>query len=151
VYISLPAAMVFTWMIEQNIALRRAQLVGGYLCFVCYVLLPAVGPGVYNWDAKAPTHGGMMLWRNCMPSIDFGWALLMARNTKNQVLASFLWVFAGLTAGGTIVVGQHYFIDLIAAVPYVLFIEWLAANVIFGRHALLSATTADSQGDAPPL
>ena len=133
VYVSLPVVMVLTWMIEQNRTLRRAQLIGGYLCFVFYVLLPAVGPGVYDWRANAAAHGQMMLWRNCMPSMHFAWILLMARNTQNKVLAGFLWVFAALTAASTIVVGQHYFIDLIAVVPYVILVQWLAENVHIGR------------------
>jgi membrane-associated phospholipid phosphatase len=138
-YIALPVVMVITWLIEQNIPLRRAELIGGYMCFVFYLLLPAVGPGVYNWTANAPAHGQIMLWRNCMPSMHFAWALLMARYTRGKILKACLWVFAALTAAGTIAVGQHYFIDLIAAVPYVFAVEWLAARVSFGRRVQVSA------------
>jgi len=139
VYEALPVVMVLTWIVEQNRALRRAMLLGGYLCFVFYVLMPAVGPGVYDWKANLPVRGQMMLWRNCMPSMHFGWALLMARYTRNRLFAGFLWLFAVLTAAGTIVVGQHYFIDLIAAVPYVLFVEWLTEKVPIGRRAQVPA------------
>src|SRR5215467_3436406 len=130
-YEALPVVMVFTWIVEQNRSLRRSMLLGGYLCFIFYLLFPAVGPGVYDWTTHTPAHGQMMLWRNCMPSMHFGWALLMARSAWKNWLAGFLWVFAALTAAATIVVGQHYFIDLIAAVPYVMMVEWLTEHVRF--------------------
>jgi spermidine synthase len=61
--------------------------------------------------------------RNGMPSMHFAWAVLLwltARQVGNRWLSGFFAVLLGLTFIATMAVGEHYLIDLVAALPVVL-------------------------------
>lgn len=55
----------------------------------------------------------------------FTWALLIALNSRSW-LRWPLSVYAGLIGISTIVLGQHYVVDLIAALPYTAAVQLLA-------------------------
>jgi membrane-associated phospholipid phosphatase len=119
VYNLLAPVMAITWIIERNHTMRRALLFGGIFCWFFYAAIPAVGPIYY-------THGGSAdALRNCFPSMHFTWALLIALNSRSW-LRWPLWVYAGLIGISTIALGQHYVIDLIAALPYTAAMQLLA-------------------------
>lgn len=130
VYDALAAVIAAAWLIEQDRTMRRAFLIGGALCFAGYVLFPAVGPAHYDWL----THSAGQFPPNCLPSMHFGWALLLALNARARWLRNGLWIYAALIAVATVAVGEHYLIDLIAAVPYVCGVQWLALRV--HKHTL---------------
>ena len=124
-YAALPEMVGLAWVVEQNLRMRRALLLGGCLCFFFYALFPAVGPGYFDWRHQVAPTGAL---NNCMPSMHFTWALLLVLNARSLWLRSVLWFYAGLIAAATLGLREHYLIDLIAAVPYAFMIQWLAAR-----------------------
>jgi hypothetical protein len=73
-----------------------------------YLVFPAAGPA-HLGDRLAP--------RNCMPSMHLAWALVLAAYLPRR----WRWagaLFALLTAAATLGTGEHYWIDLAAALAY---------------------------------
>jgi membrane-associated phospholipid phosphatase len=115
--------MTTAWTLEQGIILRRTVLIGGLACFVFYYAFPAVGPIWFNWSATSQLPS---VPRNCFPSMHFAWALMLAWNMRNRWLRLGFSYYAALIAISTLVLRQHYVIDLIAAVPYAIAVQWVA-------------------------
>ena len=69
--------------------------------------------------------------RNCMPSLHVGWALLVYWHARTLGTAARMggafWLASTILA--TLAMGQHYFIDLVVAVPFAALIDALAAGV----------------------
>jgi membrane-associated phospholipid phosphatase len=61
-----------------------------------------------------------------MPSMHLTWALLIAINARSAVLRVGLWVYVVLIAAATLALREHYLVDLIAAVPYTIAVQWIA-------------------------
>jgi hypothetical protein len=104
----------------------------GVLGFFLYLICPATGPvHCFNTfpdsppslnDSQVELITVTNLPRNAMPSLHFGWALLMslyAWMRRNWVLALSSTAFVAFTALATLGFGEHYLIDLIVAVPLV--------------------------------
>ena len=125
VYAALPLMIGFAWSLEQDFLMRRAVVLAGCLCFVCYALFPAVGPGGFDWMLQA----ARFVPRNAMPSMHLTWALLIALNARRPRLRIGLWIYAALMALATLTLRQHYLVDLIAAVPFTFAIQWLAVHL----------------------
>jgi hypothetical protein len=119
VYNFLAYAIVIVWLMQRNHTLRRALLIGGIGVWFFYAFFPATGPVYYAHGLTA------VALRNCLPSMHFVWAVLLALNSRSW-LRGPLWVYAGLMAVATVALGEHYVIDLIAAVPYTIAVQWLA-------------------------
>ncbi len=140
-YVSLPAVIGLAWVLEQDLQMRRAVLLGGCLCFAFYALFPAVGPGQYDWARQVPTPYAP---DNCMPSMHLTWALLIALNARATSLRVALWIYAAVMVVATLALREHYLIDLIAAVPYTLAVQgmarrqWLKGFEPMGRVGPLS-------------
>ena len=99
--------------------LLTACVLAPLLAAVGYLLCPAVGPG-WVGDPHAA--------RDCMPSMHFTWALLFwwySRGRVRKLMAVFAWVTAAATLG----LGQHYWIDLVAAVPFTVAVVWLVRRL----------------------
>jgi hypothetical protein len=104
-----------------------------------YFLVPACGPLYVN-----NSHGvGLLLlhgWPNCWPSLHLVTALLFFYYRPGGTTAIVASVFMVLgTAFTTLATGQHYAIDLLAAIPFSGFIwatiaghQKLAAGLLFG-------------------
>ena len=122
-YVSLPAVIGVAWVLEQDLLMRRAVLFGGCLCFAFYALFPAVGPGQFDFTRQVPTPYAP---DNCMPSMHLTWALLIAINARSLRLRIGLWIYAAAMVVATLALREHYLIDLIAAVPYTLGVQWAA-------------------------
>jgi len=122
-YIALPLVIGLTWVLEQSLRMRRAVLIGGCLCFACYGLFPAVGPGHYDWANQMPIADSPM---NCMPSMHLTWALLLVLNARSQWLRWMLCAYVLLIAVSTLALREHYLVDLLAAVPYTFSIQWIS-------------------------
>lgn len=56
----------------------------------------------------------------------FAWAITIAWNVRNGFLRVGLWSYAAVTAVATLALRQHYLIDLIAALPYAVAVQWAA-------------------------
>jgi hypothetical protein len=100
--------------------------------FLLYLICPASGP-VHCFrtfpnnppsltDLSVERITVIQVPRNAIPSLHFGWALLMclyAWMRRSWVLGACSTIFVVLTALATLGSGEHYLIDLIAAVPLV--------------------------------
>jgi len=138
VYAILPIVMVLPWAIERSHTLLRAAVIGAVLAFPCYLLLPAVGPqyAFSNFPLGGAAIADRIHLRNCMPSMHFTWALLAALNMRNRYLRVFCWLFAILTPLAAVACGEHYFIDMLAAIPFTWLVQKLATIRISPAHAL---------------
>jgi hypothetical protein len=121
-YLWLPVVMAIAWVSEQSYELRRAVLLGGVFCWFFYAAFPAAGPS-YLFTGVADYSP-----RNCMPSMHFSWALMLAVYSRTW-LRRFLWMYAAVIALATLALGEHYIIDLIAAVPYTWAISYTSDRV----------------------
>jgi hypothetical protein len=120
VYYALPIVMVVAWIKEQNPTLRRAVAIAGVGGWIFSAIFPALGPHWY-------LDGYTMAMRHCVPAVDLTWALLLALNARSRLCIP-LWTYTGLLAIASILLGEHYLIDLIVAVPYTLAVQWLASR-----------------------
>ena len=109
VYTSLGAAVIVSiTFTECRYELLWALAVASIFGTVGYWIFPAVGPR----HADNP-----LALRNCMPSLHLTYALLCWVYANPKLRAATL-VFAILTAVATMSTGEHYFIDLVAAVGF---------------------------------
>jgi len=132
-YCALPFAFALNWSLERSRLALRAAVIGGFLAFPLYLLVPACGPQYafagYPWHPvvlPGLTVVSTLYARNCFPSMHFSWALLLALNARNKLWRGTLFgysILVGLSAVGG---GEHYFIDLIAAVPFTWGVQWVA-------------------------
>ena len=141
VYESLPLAISLLYAAQRSgprrlgmIRVLPAFIGGGVLVYVLYNILPAAGP-YYVFGSAFPNHlpaaPGLHLVtlgevaRNAIPSMHFGCALLILWNCRQLPR----WIYAAsavylvLTALAAIGLGEHYAVDLVAAVPYVLALQ----------------------------
>jgi hypothetical protein len=143
-YYALPLTGMFVYsrqlLRERNFALTAflAFLIAGPVGIIFYNMVPACGPICFlgsRFPFNPPTllqlahlplqrevHFGP---RNAFPSLHLGWALLawwysagLSWRARFPVL-----VFLIATAVAILALGEHYFIDLIAAFPFALMIE----------------------------
>jgi hypothetical protein len=119
-YLALPLSVAIvlaytTWQARTH--LLRALCLAALLAVPCYVLLPAVGPAHLTEPLAA---------RNCMPSLHFTWAALLWLNARPIWLRRFAFCFMWLTAFVTLATGEHYVLDLVAAVPFTWAIQTLS-------------------------
>jgi hypothetical protein len=140
VYESLPLAISLLYAYQRSgekalgIRVLPAFLGGGAAVYLLYNVLPAAGP-CYVFGSAFPNHlpqaPGLHLValgdvaRNAMPSMHLACALLIFWNSRRISR----WIYAGstvylvLTGLATIGLGEHYVIDLVAAVPYALVLQ----------------------------
>jgi hypothetical protein len=83
--------------------------------------------------------------RNAIPSLHLAWVLLLLWNAKglSRVLRVFIAVYLALTVVSTLGTGEHYFVDLVAAIPFTLSVQAVVSpNTIatVSRRALVSAS-----------
>jgi hypothetical protein len=124
IYGYLPLATTLVLIVTRRRSECMAAVVlAGLLAPIFYVLFPAVGPAWVN-VADAP--------RNCIPSLHMAWALILVvySPARARVLAI---PFALLTAFATLGLGEHYIIDLAAAIPYTYAVCFLAKRAVHAR------------------
>ncbi len=132
VYFALPffmALCAFGLNGQARLRLMRATFLGAALAGLCYILCPAVGPELVKCPSAA---------RNCMPSMHLAWAMMLFLASSG----GWKWLFgliAFLTAWATLATGEHYILDLIAAVPWAYLMMWLTEGETQPASAKLSA------------
>jgi len=146
VYESLPLAVSLLYAYERSggrripVRVLPAFIGGGAAAYALYNFLPATGPH-YIFGAAFPLHlpaaaqAGLHLVkvgeaaRNAVPSMHLACALMIfwaCRPLRGWVRAA-AGIFLALTVLATIGFGEHYVVDLVAAVPYALTIQSLCA------------------------
>jgi len=138
-YWAIPLAGVIVYLALPNSAgIRRKFCIAsgcGSLLLPFYGICPAAGPVYlfgnsfpYGIPTTDPTnqvqwalpHGGC-LWMNCAPSGHVAWALVMfwfARRYCGKAAQTGAAAFLLSTCLATLALGEHYFIDLILALPF---------------------------------
>ena len=129
-YMTLPILIALGWVLERSTTMLRAMSIAPVLAGVIYYLVPAVGP-IHAFTPDTPHTVLSMnalanLPRNCFPSMHLGWALLVALNARTRGWKMVAWIFTVLTAMATIGLGVHYYVDLLAAVPFCFAVQRLA-------------------------
>jgi membrane-associated phospholipid phosphatase len=139
IYEGLPFAMGISYasfLENRSKALKvfACFLLAGVLAMLCYRLLPICGPAYLPFGDECFYFNGNCStasffsgkpsfinidsqWpRNGMPSLHMGWALLIWWSCQKKRFGQWLALtFALLTAISTLVYGEHYLIDLLAA------------------------------------
>ena len=145
VYLALPLAMTCVYIAAPDVpdepGLVRTFLLTGVMGAFLFYVVPAAGP-VYAFTSAYPDHlpavnagflqpihlEGVRL--NAMPSLHTAWALLIfwrtRRNTFGVRAGAALFLFFTLLA--TLGLGEHYLIDLIVAVPFVVCVRAICMN-----------------------
>lgn len=122
VYPALPLMMALAWALERPRTLLRATVIGAVMALPFYLIFPAAGPQ-YAF-ANFPSAAARLIpvgWihpRNCVPSMHFAWALLLALNLRDGRWRWIFALYALLMAFSTVAGGEHYFIDVIVAIPF---------------------------------
>ena len=140
VYESLPLAVSLLYAYERSgrrripVRVLPAFIGGGAAAYVLYNFLPATGPHyVFPSFPELPsaTQAGLHLVkvgdaaRNAVPSMHLACALMIfwaCRPLRWWVRAA-AGLFLGLTVLATIGFGEHYVVDLVAAMPYALALQ----------------------------
>jgi hypothetical protein len=144
------AVVVGSQLFEQQTTRKNLLLVlgaAGAAGLLLYTVVPATGPRfVFPDFPQIPTDSiaprlitvDSTAMRNAVPSLHFTWTLLllwMARNARVWVR----WIalaFVVLTFVATMALGQHYFVDLIVALPFTI------AVIAFSERSFRIATIA---------
>lgn len=119
------------------------------LVFLAYFLYPVCGPlyllGPNLFPLEIPPLEALNTQvtvvssapRNGVPSMHFGWTLLVWMNAgllHDRKLAkyvrAFCALFLGLTSLATLGLGEHYLIDLVIAVPFIVGVQALCTDVL---------------------
>ena len=150
-YLSLPLVMAFVVAFRVPIQAERASwdvisllMLAGMGGWALYNVVPATGP-IYAFAASFPHQSlpyavlpklllekipvALSAPRNAIPSLHLTWVLLLYWNTKgmSRGMRLFLAIYLVLTAVSTLGTGEHYFLDLVAAVPYALTVQALVS------------------------
>ena len=146
-YVSLPFVMALVYALRQPKGTERPSwdiitmfLLAGLGGWALYNIVPATGPAyVFGMDFpwhSLPYHSLHKLFlepipvsadipRNAIPSLHMAWVLLLYWNTKGlaRSLRIFMAVYLALTVISTMGTGEHYFVDLVAGVPFAFFVQ----------------------------
>jgi hypothetical protein len=140
IYGALPLALALAWIVSRSPRFVRGAIAGALAALPIYFLLPAAGPqyAFYGWPLRGAHLAATVSRvhpRNCMPSMHFSWAALAAVNVRGRWRALFV-IYAALMGLATVAVGEHYFVDVIAATPFALVVQWVAGRMPAWRAGL---------------
>jgi hypothetical protein len=150
-YVGLPLTVALAYagqaarLRNKAIPIVVAFLITGPLGGIFYNIFPALGPihlfgNRFPWS-PLPTESARRLFlepvpieglRNAIPSLHMAWTLLAwwysrGLSVWERALAMAFVVFTIFATMGT---GEHYFIDLVVAVPFALFIQALCTTAL---------------------
>lgn len=147
VYESLPLAVSLLYAYEKGgsqplyTRVLPAFLGGGALAYLLYNFMPAAGP-LYVFGTQFPQHLPKALPlalqapltadapRNAVPSMHMACALLIFWNARRISWLAYIGsaLYLGFTIMATLGFGEHYVVDLVAGVPYALFLGAACAS-----------------------
>lgn len=108
VYAALPIFLALSLTIGEWKPMLRTLFGSAIIAPFLYLLFPAVGPGLVTTPGAPP---------NCLPSLHVDFSFLCAIYWPKR-WKWIGWAFVLLTAASTISTGEHYLIDVAAAIPY---------------------------------
>lgn len=121
------------------VSLLLAYTVSGAIAILLYHACPIAGPRYafgdyfYAWPPAGPANDLLAVPpapRNGMPSMHFGWALLMWMHASfiGRGVRALFAVLAGLMFLATLGLGQHYLVDLAPSPPAIVAMQALCAT-----------------------
>ncbi len=147
-YVGLPFALAIVYAGQavrlgvKAVPIFVAFLIAGPIGGVFYNLLPALGPvhlfgEGFPWHPLAADQARRLLLepvainglRNAIPSLHMGWTLMAWWYSRGLSVweRGIAFAFVAFTILATMGTGEHYFIDLVVAFPFVLFVQALCA------------------------
>jgi membrane-associated phospholipid phosphatase len=137
-----------SWVIDRSRTMLRAILIAGLLAFPLYIIVPACGPTYafagYPLHPIVPSGLAAVAFgtpRNCFPSLHVTWALVMMLNAQSKAWRTVLLAYLIAVGFATVGTGEHYVIDVIAAVPFTFAVQWLVERASV-RRPVGEATSA---------
>jgi hypothetical protein len=134
----------------------RAFVLVIYVGAIFYVAIPVAGPRyvfkTFPMDAAAVSVSPVLVHAapNGMPSVHMSCALLILFFCwKDRVARRLAAIFAGLTAIAALATGEHYLVDLVAALPYTVLILWLSGA--FSRELNCSSVLTVNVNEESPV
>jgi hypothetical protein len=169
-YLSLPLAMavVCAWHIpvgNRKISwhMLTVLLLAGVAGWMLYNVVPGTGP-VYAFSHDFPWNPlpfkdlstfalqkmsiPSNIPRNAMPSLHLGWVVLLFWNSRGlpRALRAALLLYVFLTVVATLGGGQHYLVDLVVSLPFVLAVQAAASYNLPARSRRMTALLAGLAG-----
>jgi hypothetical protein len=134
-------ALIFaSGRIREGYRVALCMFLNPILALIGYAVFPASGPryAFPGWPYILPTgapHSITLPWaNNCLPSVHMSTALLVACFLwRSKAARPWLVLHLILTVLSTLGLGEHYTIDLVAAVPYTMFLVWLSGWLVAPR------------------
>lgn len=135
---------------RPSINLLAAWVISACIALIGYHLLPASGPK-YLFHELFPISMPPIdvlpqepivinpAPRNAVPSMHFGWALMLWLNAsllRAPLLRAGFAILLGLNIIATMALGEHYFVDLVIAVPVIVMVQAICMTALPWRHAL---------------
>jgi len=167
-YVSLPfvMAVVYALRLPRNAKqpawdVMTMLMLAGMGGWVLYNVVPAAGPAfafASDFPWRSLPYGSLHKLfleqipvpsdfpRNAIPSLHMAWVLLIYWSAKglSRWLRFFLMGYAVLTVVATLGTGEHYFVDLVASLPFALAIY--AVVCPDGKPALMSRLSVVASG-----
>ncbi len=159
-YQTLPLAMALVYLgyldaraSQPNWRLLQLFLATGIVGWLFYNFVPATGPryafpGAFPYGVPSRAFAGSLerisvsteFPRNAIPSLHVAWVLLLWWSCRPFArwarAASLCYLLVTLIA--TMGIGEHYFVDLIAAIPFALMVEALCPSSAAPRTRVFS-------------
>jgi hypothetical protein len=150
-YIGLPFAIAIAYagqvarIREKAIPIFAALFLAGPFGIIFYNLFPALGPlhifvDRFPWQPLTTDQARRLFLepvavaglRNAIPSLHMAWVLLAFWYSRGLSILerSLAFAFVVFTVFATLGNGEHYFIDLIVAFPFALFMQALCASAL---------------------
>jgi hypothetical protein len=166
-YVSLPFVMALIYALRLPKGTERPSwdmvtlfLLAGLGGWALYNVVPATGPAYvfgadFPWRSlpygslhrlsldRIPVNGDIP--RNAIPSLHMAWVVLLFWNTKGLLrgIRIFMAVYVGLTVVATLGIGEHYFVDLVAGLPFALLVQaivWPGEKPSFTDRSITAAS-----------
>jgi PAP2 superfamily len=147
-YVGLPFTLAIVYSGQavrlgaRAIPIFAAFLLTGPIGGVFYNLFPALGPihlfgDAFPWHPLAADQARRLMvepvaiggLRNAIPSLHMGWTLMAWWYSRGLSVCErgMAFAFVAFTVAATMGTGEHYFIDLVVAFPFALFLQALCA------------------------
>jgi hypothetical protein len=150
-YIGMPFAIAIAYagqvarIREKAIPIFAALFLAGPFGILFYNLFPALGPlhifvDRFPWQPLTTDQARRLFLepiavaglRNAIPSLHMAWVLLAFWYSRGLSIfeRSLAFAFVVFTVFATLGTGEHYFVDLIVAFPFALFVQALCATAL---------------------
>lgn len=124
---------------DRRVQFVRALFLAAALGMTSYWMFPAVGP------AHVGQSGALI---NCMPSLHVAFSALCWLYASRRWRTP-MFIFALLTAAATMATGEHYLVDVIAAIPFTAAMVWISSTFNWPQPAARKRSYSQSVAVRP--